>query len=713
MIAEMLRVRRSATSRPQAALAGMVVVAALLAVPGVAEAAPSGSIVYVKDHNVWLMTPDGTTQHRVTADGSTAKSYEHPSQTSAGQIFAVVDESYSGGNQRSVVHRMDQAGTPLQAPFTPPQPAPGDPGPTVYKAYGFTGAQVNADGSRIAYSPMYQCGPSITNLCYFTLLANADGSAGAPQIDGTTSMWMPEWVSNSRLVMAFGSTRLTYGDAGGTAATWHDPYDYEAGHGASHPAVAPAAGRVAYIATTYHDDQAYETVILGTSNGPPASVTDQCWYFGFPGDVRNLSFSPAGDALAFEVSDSNGASAEGQGLYILNVAGVTEANCGAATGGLVVPGGTQPHWSAAPFAPPTPPPGGGGGGGGGDAGAPGFDGDPATTQRLGQADATGMAVAISQSRFRSAAGYSDAGEWTAAYSSTHRAASHVVLSRDDDFPDSLAGSTLTANGPLLFTATGALSPATRAEIQRVLAPGGRVYLLGGTVAINAAVENGLRADGYDTLRLSGPTRFETAIAVANEVRRLYPAVTQVGLARAAGPSTNPTAGWADSVTGGGWAASRGVPIMVTQTDRLHSAVAAWMAANPPSQTVLFGGTAALSDAVARSVPNARRVAGGDRAGTAARIATDLWGAPTTGTRRFVIINGFHTQGWAYGLAAGGLAADAGAPILMTNSGSVPNETQVLVSSCGQAQVDLLLAGGTNVISDEIRAQLDALDPGPC
>ena len=252
--------------------------------------------------------------------------------------------------------------------------------------------------------------------------------------------------------------------------------------------------------------------------------------------------------------------------------------------------------------------------------------DPATTERVAAADPTQAAVLTSQARFPAGAG-GFAGA---------PAAAHVVLSRDDDFPDSLAGAALTGDGPLLFTARAALSPATQTEIQRVLAPGGTVYLLGGAAAIDPAVESALQALGYTTQRLAGPSRVETAIAVASEVRRLQPDVTEVLLARAFGAEGNPTSGWADSVTGGGYAAESGTPILITGSDSLHPAVAELLAADAPSRTVLLGGTAALSDAVQASVPNPQRVAGAERTATAAAIATELWQAPTDGPRRFVI-----------------------------------------------------------------------------
>lgn len=83
-----------------------------------------------------------------------------------------------------------------------------------------------------------------------------------------------------------------------------------------------------------------------------------------------------------------------------------------------------------------------------------FDGDPATTERLDVADPTSGAIRMSQVRFAA------------------ETAPYAVLSRNDDFADSLAGAPLTGKGPMLLTSPDALAPATLDELLRVLPDGG-------------------------------------------------------------------------------------------------------------------------------------------------------------------------------------------------------------------------------------------------
>src|SRR5680860_269350 len=178
------------------------------------------------------------------------------------------------------------------------------------------------------------------------------------------------------------------------------------------------------------------------------------------------------------------------------------------------------------------------------------------------------------------------------------------------------------------------------------------------------------------------------------------------------PASRCTSAWADSVTGGGWTAWTRSPIVLTPGAGIHPAVATFISNMEPSRTVLLGGTAALSVQVEASVPNPQRMAGANRAETAAVIARDLWQHEPD---HFVVINGYQRDGWAYGLPAAGLSADAQAPLLLAEVSSVPPETigQVSTPCGGGAQVDTLLVGASPQLSVEVALLLDGVDGGAC
>lgn len=120
---------------------------------------------------------------------------------------------------------------------------------------------------------------------------------------------------------------------------------------------------------------------------------------------------------------------------------------------------------------------------------------PDSIQRIEGVDRVATAVAVSQEFFD--------------------VAGIVVLARADDFPDALAAGPLAGvvDGPILLTPSDALDPRVASEIRRLKA--NRVYLIGGTAALSAAVETSVAALAT-AARLDGRNRFETALAVADE-----------------------------------------------------------------------------------------------------------------------------------------------------------------------------------------------------
>jgi hypothetical protein len=262
----------------------------------------------------------------------------------------------------------------------------------------------------------------------------------------------------------------------------------------------------------------------------------------------------------------------------------------------------------------------------------------------------------------------------------------VVLSRDDVFADSLGGAVLTRTAPLLFTDPATLDVRTAAEIDRLLGGAGTVTLLGGEAALEPAVAAVLDAAGYAVRRLAGASRVETAVVIATAATE---APEVVALARADGPPHNPTAAWADAVTAGAWSAATRSPVLLTSNAALHPAVSAYLDQHDPREVVLLGGEAALGPPVADAVGPHRRIQGPNRFATAAAIAEDLWPAPTTG---FLLTGGDHEQGWAYALAAAGLAADQAQPLLLAERYRLPAETRTAVCRSGDLAPQIAIGG---------------------
>ena len=641
----------------------------------------NGPILFTRDGDIHRGAVDGSGAQNVTATLDLLE--DAPAASPDGARIAFQAPESAGGSDATGIWVMPADGgerREVSAAFGTQLVAAEDP-------------TWSPDGTRVAFvAQVWLDGGSRSEVRLY--VADVAGGTVTPLTSHNPGIDEPAWSPlGDEILVAYESQLWTVAAGGGEPQLLYSGFD--TGLAASGGADwAPDGTQIAFTCGVYSSS----VCVVGADGSGVRRLTPDATTTSDP------AWSPDGTRIAYSTATPAETAGASKIFTMDAVTGLAEDGSG---GTQVTDGGSDdadPNWSPRAGEPepepepqPDPEP--------GEPTEP-FDGDPATTGRIEERDPAAAAAAIARVRFApaaSAAAFTQAGG--------PRQATWVVLSRDDAFPDSLAGASLTGDGPLLFTATAALSPVTAAEIERVLGPGGRVYLLGGTGAISQAVEDGLTADGYDVIRLSGASRVETAIAVASEVLSVYGS-DQVLVARAYGAADNPSSGWADSVSGGAIAAWAGLPMLVTPSEAVHPAVAAWLSANPPAATVLLGGTAALSQAVFDAVPNPLRVSGADRTATAAAIATELWAVPSTGPRAFTVINGEHPAGWAFGLAAAGLASDVEAPLLMVSE-RVSDATAGLVGTCGAAEVELALIGDPTVITQEVEQQLDTLDGGAC
>lgn len=197
----------------------------------------------------------------------------------------------------------------------------------------------------------------------------------------------------------------------------------------------------------------------------------------------------------------------------------------------------------------------------------------------------------------------------------------AILATGEDFPDALAANYLAGQldqgegGPVLLTNSGSLPAVTRGALDTLGVE--TVLLMGGTSAISAAVEQQLSTD-FEVERISGPTRFETAAAVA----RRGTAVGELDGRRTALLATG--VNWPDAMVGGSLAFAGEFPLLLTDKSELHPASAAVLADLQIEQVVILGGSGVVADTVEAQLVESgytvRRVSGGDRTGTAVEVA---------------------------------------------------------------------------------------------
>lgn len=249
--------------------------------------------------------------------------------------------------------------------------------------------------------------------------------------------------------------------------------------------------------------------------------------------------------------------------------------------------------------------------------------DTLTVERVRGAGRVETAVALSQALFEDA--------------------DTVVLAAASAFPDALVAAPLAAarSGPILLTDSGALPPVVSDELARLDA--NHVVLLGGEDAISEAVEDAL-AEDYQTRRVSGSGRFETAVAVAGELD----ATETVFLVN--GDQ------FPDALAVAPLAASGAHPLLLVAHDHVPPPTAAALDELRPREVVIVGGEAVVTSQVQEAVDtddrNVRRISGSNRFETSALLYDEMLAAGFTPEVVWLAAAGNFPDALVAGAAAG-------------------------------------------------------------
>lgn len=321
--------------RPVASLAAVVLtVGGLTAAPLVsspAVAAPSGSLVFVKGHNVWISTPDGKRHHRVTKDGTAASPYRTPSMSDAGVIAAAKDFLIVRMRQDgSVLNRVDPPALPGSVANNPVDGAPST-------------VAISPDGTKIAWTvSTYQCPIGVS--CGFRS-ATGYMTATGTKIGASTYFRNPSWVSNTRTLQDGGhGSHVMIHDLGTNAVNWFNDDDvYSSSTDLGDHALSRDGKHLASVRGYDGSTHVVWYAVSGNARTgtPPGVPTPRC-ATGEAAGFDEPTFSPDSSALAW---------AEPDGIWIKH--GLTD--CGSPQPRLTIAGASEPFWSAAALNPPKAP----------------------------------------------------------------------------------------------------------------------------------------------------------------------------------------------------------------------------------------------------------------------------------------------------------------------------------------------------------------------
>lgn len=274
----------------------------------------------------------------------------------------------------------------------------------------------------------------------------------------------------------------------------------------------------------------------------------------------------------------------------------------------------------------------------------------------------------------------------------------VVVAAADSAADSLTAAPLAGvfGAPVLTTPGTALAPGMADLIVELGAS--RVIIVGGPAAVGPEVEDQLRSvRGVTTVeRVSGPTRFHTAVAVAERMERAAGRAA-TGVYVTEGQDPDPGRGWPDTLAVSGLAGLTQRPVLLVTTDTVPAPTASYLRGR--GAATIVGGTGAVSDAVGARldelVDRVDRVGGRDRYETAAAVARIALRAGADPARTWLVTGTTFADALPAGAAAG-----ANAELLVLLDGSSfdgAGPPAAVAADLGGAMRLLRIVGGVNAV----------------
>lgn len=311
-----------------------LVAGALVAVgpraPSADAATTAGSIVFIKNHNIWVSRPDGTGQRALTSNGTKSSPWRSPDQSDVGTVVAT---------RGTRIYRMNQWGTELNSIDPPDLPN---------SAREFIGGRmthvtISPDGTKIAYTyEKFTCPstmpPAPCKLRWVTAITAADRLTSATNY-GVMFYDHPTWLTNSRLMVNGGGYDQMYlFDVYRGAAFWFHEGMFPGSD--FKPLADGAVSRngvyLAMVRGTFGDARIQIAHLPGNprTGGVPPLPEYRCQTDAQSG-FNSPTFAPDSSALAWEEPD---------GIWIKR----EPIDC-VVQAALTIPGGKQPSWSASTY----------------------------------------------------------------------------------------------------------------------------------------------------------------------------------------------------------------------------------------------------------------------------------------------------------------------------------------------------------------------------
>lgn len=275
-------------------------------------------------------------------------------------------------------------------------------------------------------------------------------------------------------------------------------------------------------------------------------------------------------------------------------------------------------------------------------------------------------------------------------------ANNVILATGEAFPDALCAAPLARkyDAPILLTESKSLNPEVFNEIKRLKAQ--NIYIVGGTGAVSTDIEKTLTSSGLNCKRLQGKSRYETSVAIANEVGDTGTFIIATGN------------NFPDALSIAPLAAEMQAPILLTDNSNMYQYTRDFINSyekiyENDTKTIVVGGTGIISDALLKSLPNAERFGGSDRYCTNYKINSGIqwynYGVNNDQTHVFFATG----ANFPDALAGSILAANMDSRIVLADKNMNLNDSDIrnfLKQYINSSKMKYIL-GGTGVVPDNV------------
>ena len=170
----------------------------------------------------------------------------------------------------------------------------------------------------------------------------------------------------------------------------------------------------------------------------------------------------------------------------------------------------------------------------------------------------------------------------------------------------------------------------------------------------------------------------------------------------------------DAVTSAGLAGYKDAPVLLTRSAGISRGVANYIEDHGVGRIIVVGGAASIPDAVLEEIeglesePTVMRIAGANRAATAAAVADELGGDATwcgSDESVAVLVNGTDMPS-VDAIAVGPMAYALEMPVLLTDSDALPDSTANFLMDANTERV--VIVGGEGAVSADVADELSEL-----